>query len=107
MLQFKDQDGNVVANTGYIIEQPITIVSGTASTAFLKKTVVILTARTAECFFRISKAGTAATTSDHPLAVGASRQIAVDAGDRIANNGGSLVVSVMGASGTDVRSNYY
>ena len=107
MLQFKDDDGNVVANAGYIIEQPITIATGTASTAFTQKTVVILTARTAECFFRISKAGTAATTSDHPLAVGTARQIAVDAGDRIANTGGSLVVSVMGASGTDVRSNYY
>lgn len=107
MLQFKDDDGYVVANAGYIIGQPITIATATASNAFIQKTVVILTARTAECFFRISKAGTAATTSDHPLAVGASRQVAVDAGDRIANNGGSLVVSIMGTSGTDVVSNYY
>ena len=106
MLQFIDDNGAVVPNSGYIIWQPVTIASGTASTAFIQKTVVILKARTAECFFRISKAGTAATTSDHPLAVGSSRYIAVDVGDRVANTGGSLVMSVMGTSGTDVVANY-
>jgi hypothetical protein len=107
MLQAQDQNGNVVPNTGYFIEQPIIIATGTASTAFLKNTVVRLIARTADCFFRVSTAGTAATTSDHPLPVGGSIYLPVKIGDRIANTGGSLVVSVLGASHQELRSNYY
>jgi len=107
MLQAQDQNGNVIPNVGAYIEQPITLATGTASTAFLKKTTVRLYCRTAECFFRISTAGTAATTSDHPLAVNASVQMPVEPGDRIANTGGSLVVSVLGANHREPRANYY
>ena len=107
MMQAIDNNGNVIPNTGYYIGQPITVATGTASTAFIKKTVVRLMARTAECFFRVSTAGTAATTSDHPLPVGGSIFLPINVGDRIANTGGSLVVSVLGASHEEPRANYY
>lgn len=106
MLQGQDQNGNIVPNTGYALADPIILASGAVTTAFLKKTMVLLTAPTLGCFYRISSAGTAASVSSHPLLVGASRYVPINIGDRIANTGGSLTISIHGASHDEPRTNY-
>ncbi len=106
MGQAYDNNGQVVNNTWVPLGSPVIVATGTASNEFLKNTFVEIAARTAECFYIVGTGTLTATANDNPLPVGGSRQIKIPQGSKIANTGGELRVTVLGAD-NETRSLYY
>jgi hypothetical protein len=106
MGQVRDNNGNIINNTFTPLGSPIVLATGTASNAFLLNTPVDIIARTAECFYIVGTGSLTAATSDNSLPVGASRQIMIPQGSKIAVTGGELRVTVMGSI-DEIRSKYY